>query len=170
MFRPALIVLALAAACGSSAPPVSEPGAPTALTRSDVSVDDLAKAIEAGATVLDVRTPEEWAEGHVPGATLLPVDQVDPRNHVVEALPKDKPIYVVCKSGGRSARAADRLAAAGYQALNVLGGTDAWRDQGRQIVVPGAEAPAPEAAPPAGEAAPAAPAEAAPAAAPTPTP
>jgi len=63
--------------------------------------------------VLDVRTPQEYAEGHVPGA--LNIDISSPTfTQEIEALPKDSAYVVYCRSGNRSAQAADQMADAGF--------------------------------------------------------
>jgi rhodanese-related sulfurtransferase len=107
------------------------PAAPTALAdRGDVSVDDLKTVLAAGARVIDVRTPEEFATGHVPGAVNIPVDAIDPFAPPLSGYSKEQPLYLICRSGRRSATAAEQLAAAGFPARNVLGGTLAWKDRG----------------------------------------
>lgn len=75
--------------------------------------------------VLDVRTPAEFAEGHIPGAVNLPVDEVKAR---VEALIADKStaIVVYCRSGARSATAARTLKALGYTDVADMGGLSNW--------------------------------------------
>jgi phage shock protein E len=93
-----------------------------------VTVHDLKAALERAAgdappLVLDVREPYEYAEGHVPGAELVPLATVPQR---LDALPADQPVYVVCAVGGRSAQAASFLAARGVDAVNVDGGTQDW--------------------------------------------
>jgi phage shock protein E len=88
-----------------------------------VSVHDLKAALEAGATIIDVREPYEYAEGHVPGAEPMPLMSVPQR---VDQLPTDRPVYVVCAVGGRSAQAAAFLATRGVDAVNVDGGTGDW--------------------------------------------
>ena len=81
--------------------------------------------------LIDVRTPEEFAEGRVPGAKNVPLDTLGSQ---VEALKsEEREIYVVCRSGGRSARAADLLARRGIRAVNVEGGTLAWQAAGEPI-------------------------------------
>ena len=83
--------------------------------------------------VIDVRNPDEYAGGHVPGATLIPVNSVFQRR---EELPKDKKIIFVCAVGQRSALAAEMAAAAGLPAdrlFNLEGGTDAWRKAGEPV-------------------------------------
>ncbi len=80
---------------------------------------DAAKKRDAGAFILDVRTPEEWNEYHVPGSTLIPLDQLS--NRVAE-VPKDKEVVVVCRSGNRSATGRDVLLKAGYPQVTSLAG------------------------------------------------
>ena len=84
--------------------------------------------------VLDVRTPQEYAEGHVPGAVNVPHDQLASR---LAEVPKDKDVVIYCKSGRRSALAADVLAANGYSRLSHLeGDMNAWVAKGRPIAKP----------------------------------
>ena len=96
----------------------------------DVTVDDLDVARNAGATVLDVRESDEYAAGHVPGAQLLPLGILPVR---VQDLPQTEPVFVVCQSGGRSAQAARLLDQAGLDVRNVVGGTSAWVRSGRPV-------------------------------------
>ncbi len=87
--------------------------------------------------LLDVRTPQEYAAGHIKGAKLIPVDELE--RHLAE-LPKDRQIYVYCHSGRRSARAAKLLAAHGFTRVeNMLGGIVAWKDAGYPVVRGGGE-------------------------------
>jgi hydroxyacylglutathione hydrolase len=79
--------------------------------------------VEAGATLLDVRHQEEWDAGHAPDAVLVPLDELGDR---YTELPIDEPIVVICRSGARSARAAEALVGAGYNAVNLAGGMKAW--------------------------------------------
>jgi rhodanese-related sulfurtransferase len=83
------------------------------------------------AALLDVRESDEWAAGHAPGATHLPMSELTGR---MDELPGDDPLYVICRSGGRSARVVAYLSAQGYPAVNVEGGMQAWARQGREIV------------------------------------
>jgi rhodanese-related sulfurtransferase len=95
----------------------------------EVSVLELKAAIEAGATVVDVRNPDETAAGHVPGAVLLPLPELQARvGELAQYAGKD--LYLICKSGGRSAQAAAFLATQGHVPINVAGGTRAWIAQG----------------------------------------
>ena len=81
----------------------------------------------AGAFLLDVRQPDEYAEVHAPGVTLVPLGEVPDR---VGELPTDTTVYVVCRSGGRSGKATEFLVAQGIDAVNVAGGMLAWEDAG----------------------------------------
>jgi rhodanese-related sulfurtransferase len=75
--------------------------------------------VAAGAALLDVRTPEEFREGHVPGARNIPVQELARR--LSEVGPPGTPVVVYCKAGARSATAAELLRGAGYpQVLNLV--------------------------------------------------
>jgi rhodanese-related sulfurtransferase len=91
----------------------------------EVSVAELAAILEADPTtlVLDVRNPDEYAAGRVPGAVLMPLHTVPVR---VQDIPRDRPVYLVCAVGGRSGQAAAWLEPQGYDVVNVAGGTQAW--------------------------------------------
>ena len=94
----------------------------------EISIDEFAAARAGGdARVVDVRQPEEYEAGHVPGAKLIPLGDVVAR---VGEFPVDGPVYVICQSGGRSQRAADYLRNVGVEAYNVAGGTKAWVEAG----------------------------------------
>jgi rhodanese-related sulfurtransferase len=97
----------------------------------EVDVQELATALDAGARLFDVREPDEYTDGHVPGAVLIPLGTVG--DHV-EEFRGDGPTYVICKSGGRSMRACEVLATNGITAINVAGGTTAWINSGRDVV------------------------------------
>ena len=96
----------------------------------EIDVTELARRHAAGAFVLDVRQPDEYEAGHVPGAVLIPLDQLGARQ---DELPADRELLVICRSGGRSAAAVEALAAAGYDAVNIAGGTMAWIDAGHRV-------------------------------------
>lgn len=74
--------------------------------------------------VLDVRQPEEFRTGHINGAKLIPLNELNKR---MNELPKNREIVCICASGSRSTSAAKVLAGAGYTVLNVKGGMLAWR-------------------------------------------
>lgn len=84
---------------------------------------DHRQLVAAGALLLDVRTPSEFAEGHLAGATNLPVQQLAVRLHELGS--RSRPVVVYCRSGGRSAQAAAMLSAAGYQVKDI-GPMTAW--------------------------------------------
>ena len=80
--------------------------------------------VAAGAVLLDVRTPREYQEGHLPGAINIPVDQVTAR--AAEIGPPATAVVVYCLSGGRSARAASALKQLGFERVLNLGPKTAW--------------------------------------------
>lgn len=81
--------------------------------------------------MLDVRTKDEYAEGHIKGAKLIPVQQLAERLNEVS---HDKRVYVYCHSGVRSARASKLLAEHGYSNIeNIEGGIVAWKDAGYPV-------------------------------------
>jgi rhodanese-related sulfurtransferase len=96
----------------------------------DVDPGRAAQLLEQGeAVLLDVREPQEWAAGHAPQAEHLPLGLLTP-----EAVPQDRPIIAVCRSGNRSGKAADALAAAGVHVHNLAGGMKAWSQAGLPVV------------------------------------
>lgn len=100
----------------------------------EISVDELAALLSAAGSSLrlvDVRETDEYASGHVPGAQLVVLGMV-PDN--VDAFRGDGPAYVICRSGARSMRACEFLAAQGVEAVNIAGGTLAWQHSGRPVV------------------------------------
>jgi rhodanese-related sulfurtransferase len=76
--------------------------------------------------ILDVREPEEYEEGHIPGAILTPISEF--MNHI-NKVKKDQAYYVVCYSGARSQVVAEYLGKQGYQVTNVMGGMSTYRGQ-----------------------------------------
>ena len=89
------------------------------------------RRVDAGALLLDVRNPNEWQAGHAEGAAWIPMGELAERQ---EELPTDREIVVICKTGSRSAQVAQALVAAGYGAVNVAGGSEAWQAVGMPIV------------------------------------
>lgn len=87
---------------------------------------------------LDVRESDEWRAGRAPGALHLPMSELPAR---LDEVPSDEPLYVICRSGARSARVVEYLAAQGYPAVNVHGGMQAWVAEGRELVADGAIPP-----------------------------
>ncbi|UYZ61256.1 rhodanese-like domain-containing protein [Hymenobacter latericus] len=84
---------------------------------------------QPSAVLLDVRRPDEFAAGHLPGAVNLDVTGPDFARRVA-VLDKTKPTYVYCRSGARSATAASQLTQAGFgQVSNLLGGVLGWPEK-----------------------------------------
>ncbi len=96
-----------------------------------IDVTALAPLVGVGAYVLDVRTRDEYVAAHVPGAVHLPLDQLEAR---VGEVPADRPVYVICHSGGRSAVATGLLRPTGVDATNIAGGTSGWIAAGHDVV------------------------------------
>lgn len=96
----------------------------------ETTIDQLAAALDQGASVVDVREPAEFREGHVPGATNIPMGQLTARLGEIDP---NRPVHVVCASGNRSSAMADVLTANGFDAMNVAGGTRAWIRSGLPI-------------------------------------
>ena len=78
----------------------------------------------AGAVLLDVRTPQEYREGHIPGSQNVPLQQLDKVEEVTEN--KDTVLYVYCRSGARSRQAVSLLQAMGYTNVRNIGGIAAY--------------------------------------------
>lgn len=76
-------------------------------------------------TVLDVRSPEEFAQGHLPGAVNLPLDRI--REAPYHVPNRNRSLFVYCLSGARSALACRSLAAQGYTNVTDMGGINRWR-------------------------------------------
>lgn len=96
----------------------------------DLDPGHAAELLERGeAVLLDVREPQEWAAGHAPQAEHLPLGLLTP-----EAVPQDRPVIAICRSGNRSGKAADTLAAAGVRVHNLAGGMKAWTETGLPVV------------------------------------
>ncbi len=96
----------------------------------EVSLEDLEAAINSGAYVIDVRETHEFEDGHVPTAHHLPLGAI-PDN--LSEVPKDEPVWLICKAGGRSMKACDYLEQQGFDVVSVAGGTDAWVASGREV-------------------------------------
>ena len=90
-----------------------------------------AAELPADAVLLDVREDDEWAAGHAPDARHVPMNEVPTR---LAELPDADPLYVICRSGGRSGRVVGFLAQQGRSAVNVDGGMQAWAAAGPAVV------------------------------------
>jgi rhodanese-related sulfurtransferase len=101
---------------------------------------------DAPVLLLDVRTPEEYAAGHIPGAVNIPYDQVGTR---LSEIPKSDEVVLYCRSGRRAGLAAETLAAAGYTRLaHLTGDMQGWSEAGLPVEMADAANP-PEPAKPA---------------------
>ena len=97
----------------------------------EIDIDEAARRIAAGTPVIDVREPDEYEDGHVPGAPLIPLTVVPDR---VNEIPAGGEVLIICKLGGRSLKAAEYLRAQGIDAVNIVGGTMGWIDAGHRVV------------------------------------
>jgi rhodanese-related sulfurtransferase len=105
---------------------MSEPTALPTDPQSDVDAQTAFALLTAGLVdVLDLRVPYEWASGHIEGATLLPLGDLDP-----DRVAARRPIVAMCRSGNRSGVAACLLRSAGVRAHNMAGGMIAWERVG----------------------------------------
>ncbi|MEB3300233.1 MAG: rhodanese-like domain-containing protein [Candidatus Sericytochromatia bacterium] len=103
---------------------------------SNVQAKDLAawQAKHPEAMLVDVREPDEFEGGHITGAVLVPVGTI---GSWAAKQPKDRPMVLVCRSGGRSTKAAKQLEQAGFKALvNLEGGMMAWEAAGLPVAKP----------------------------------
>jgi len=96
----------------------------------EIDVAALAELHAAGATIIDVRNPDEYKTAHVPGVALIPLPEVADR---IAEIPAEAPVYVICAVGGRSRKACEVLSAQGRDATNVAGGTNAWVEAGYPV-------------------------------------
>ena len=123
-------------ACASDPAPAPAPAAPPAAEKkpaaevkqgrviksADLKADQEANKVPV---LIDVRTADEFASGHVPGAKSIPIDQLDGRVAELEGY-KAGEVYLICQVGGRSARASSMLGAKGFTTVNVSDGTAGW--------------------------------------------
>lgn len=93
---------------------------------------DAIKDCAAGAILIDVREPNEWAAGHFPGARHLPINSVLDQ---IDTIPRDQSVLVICRSGNRSSAATHALREAGIRAYNVAGGMKAWERLGGAVLL-----------------------------------
>jgi rhodanese-related sulfurtransferase len=101
------------------------------MEQADVEPEVLSTQLPNGAFLLDVREDDEWAAGHAPQAVHVRLGDLGAR---VGELPRDREVYVICRSGARSAYAAQALAGAGWTAVNVADGMTGWAVAGRPMV------------------------------------
>ncbi|MGA9870725.1 MAG: rhodanese-like domain-containing protein [Rhodococcus sp. (in: high G+C Gram-positive bacteria)] len=94
-------------------------------TPAEVNITTFIALNKEGLTVVDVREEYEFAAGHVPHAQHIPLDELSSR---LDQIGGPDPVYLICASGNRSLKAARIIAAAGRDAVSVVGGTKAWVD------------------------------------------
>ena len=126
------VSLILGACSGAYDNPTGAPSATPGGLAPQVTVMEAAALRDGGALVLDVREPSEWAAGHIPGATLIPLGELASR---LTELPSDRTIVTVCRSGNRSAQGRDILLAAGFTTVtSMAGGMNDWVTAGLEVV------------------------------------
>jgi phage shock protein E len=94
------------------------------MPRSELSGAEARRLVQAGARLVDVRTPGEFAAGHIDGAINVPLQELEHRLQELE--PKQDAIVLYCRSGNRSSRAATLLRSAGYATVHDLGAMSRW--------------------------------------------
>lgn len=95
-----------------------------------VSAAEAKELLASGATLIDVRSAQEWRSGRTPLAKHVPLDRLQAGT---VGLQKTLPVIAICASGVRSASAARLLAAQGYEAYSLRGGMGAWRQAGEPV-------------------------------------
>jgi len=130
----ALIAAGVLAGCASAPAQPTQTQAQTQAKYVNITAEDLYKRVKAGEKplIVDVRTQEEWQAGHIDIAKLIPLQSLPDG---AKALDKNQEIVLICRSGNRSAQAAELLAAAGFTKLvNVTGGMQSWEKLGAPMV------------------------------------
>ena len=116
-----LVLAAVLSACSTQ----------TAVVQLTISVPDAYEMYQDGVLMLDVRTLEEFQESHIPGATLIPLDQLSAR---MDEIPRDEPVVVYCRSGNRSLQAVNMLVDAGFSNVQSMDrGIQAWIANGYEV-------------------------------------
>ena len=125
-----LAIIGCANGRGSNAP---QSDSTVPVTVQQVSMVEAVKAWRnREAVFVDVRTVDEYKQGHVPGAILIPLAEIESRRGEI---PTDKKVYLICRSGNRSGQARDLLRAAGLKrTTSVGGGMNAWSAAGLPVV------------------------------------
>src|SRR5260370_27962058 len=101
------------------------------MNQPDTVPEVLSADLPAGVFLLDVREDDEWTAGHAPDAVHVRLGELGPR---VDELPRDREVYVICRSGTRSAYAAQALTAGGLNAIHVADGMTRWAVAGRPLI------------------------------------
>lgn len=92
----------------------------------EMTTSELQEQLKAGVklNLIDVREPEEWEEGHIAEARLIPLSEFQARAHEVHDVEGE--VVFICRSGGRSGRVCEHLSMQGFDVVNVAGGMLAW--------------------------------------------
>ena len=131
----AVVALALAgvvALAGCSAAPAESEG--TSMSDSSnayakITADEAKTMMDAGnVTIVDVRTAQEYADGHIPGAINIPLESIG-SDKPAELTDTDADLIVYCRTGVRSKQASDKLVELGYQHVNDMGGIVDWKGE-----------------------------------------
>lgn len=96
-----------------------------------ISLADFISRYHDGAMLIDVREPDEYAAGHVPGAILAPMSSID--DHLA-AIPRGEDVFVICQAGRRSLAMTDLMRRHGIRAISVDEGTSGWIAAGQTVV------------------------------------
>lgn len=140
-FPSLLVACSLMTACSESQPTAGGDGHTVSETAADaVMVDVDAAQFQRlmaeldGGLLLDVRTPEEWAEGHLAGAAHKDYWGDDDFDAAMNSIPRDRPVLVYCAGGGRSGLTAEELNKAGHlEVYNLEDGITGWQDAGLPV-------------------------------------
>ena len=125
-----MLVVIVLAACGpaATATVTQAPAQAESGSWQEISIQQAAQKRDAGVLMLDVREQDEWNTLHIPGATLIPLGQLEGR---LNELPKDQEVVVYCRSGNRSKSGAEILAKAGFANVSSMaGGMNQWQSAG----------------------------------------
>lgn len=101
-----------------------------------IGINEVKRLLDGGSrlTLLDVRTPAEFARVHAVGARSMPLDSLSPATVTASRAGRDEPVYVICQSGGRAGKACDRLEAADVRPVfSIEGGMTAWERSGLPV-------------------------------------
>lgn len=111
---------------------LGKPPESAAALPANISVDEASELFKQGAFMLDVRQPEEWAQGHIDGGILIPLGELESR---ISEIPTDRDVLIICRSGNRSTQARELLRSAGLtRTTSIMGGMNAWLAAGLPVV------------------------------------
>jgi|SRR6185437_12778693 len=109
-----------------------QPQRRTTVFQSDhVESEVMSADLPAGIFLLDVREDDEWAAGHAPDAVHVRLSELPAHS---DEIPRDRQVYVICRTGARSAYAAQALTDGGWNAVNVADGMTGWAVAGRPMI------------------------------------